>query len=141
MASYADMGHAMRRRTGAPSNHLEAAGKSMKRNNSTSDEAIANAGSSARVSMGATVVKPEVGKLMPKKNTQAADPTAGGKGPRRTPILNAGGERLGAAYVVKANYGQMIDPAAGATMANARIVPSVAGKSRPNFDNANNSSY
>jgi disulfide bond formation protein DsbB len=68
MSDYRKMGHAMRRRAGAASNHVDGAGKK------TSVEMPDNlqsmiAGGSARIAVGAVV-----GKLMPKKNTQAADP-------------------------------------------------------------------
>jgi len=133
-------GHAMRRRTGAPSNYLETAGKSMARMHKTSDEHYADqsAANSARIPMGSDVynvdaVAPEMGTLVPKKNVQAGDPVnPGSKSGRRTPVLNAGGERLGAAFVPKATY-TVVDPAAGLTMRNARVIPSVAGRNTPNF--------
>jgi hypothetical protein len=130
----------MRRRTGAPSNYLETAGKSMARMHKTSDEHYADqsAANSARIPMGMDAyqvdpVAPQVGTLVPKKNVQAGDPVnPGSKGGRRNPVLNAGGERLGAAFVPKATY-TVIDPAAGLTMRNARVIPSVAGRATPNF--------
>jgi hypothetical protein len=136
MATPYSIGHGMRRRNGTPSNSLEAAGKSMTRNHQTSDEAYQNAISagSARIPLGALTPSTFAGNLMPKKNTQSGDPVdPGSKGPRRTPVLNVGGERLGAAYTVKAGLGASIDPSAGATMANAKIVPSVMGRQAPNF--------
>ena len=52
MANWSDIGHGMRRRMGAPSNHHESAGHEMaERNNITSDEAMeqhAAAGSGRR---------------------------------------------------------------------------------------------
>jgi hypothetical protein len=139
----------MRRRMGAPSNHLESAGKSMARNIPTSDEnyAALAANGSPRIPMGmsayeVTAAPALQGTLMPKKNVQAGDPTnPGSKGPRRTPVLDAGGEKLGAAYVVKANYAPTVDPAAGATMANARIIPSVQGRVNPNFQGGEQTAY
>lgn len=128
MASWASQGHGMRRRTGAPSNHLESAGKSMARSHQTSDEAYEAAASagSHRIPMGSTPAPS--GTLVPKKNTQAGDPTAGGKANRKNI------EKIGATYRVqpKANYIQ-VDPAAGPTMASAKIVPSVQGRTAPNF--------
>ncbi len=122
MSDYRKMGHAMRRRAGAASNHVDGAGKK------TSVEMPDNlqsmiAGGSARIAVGAVV-----GKLMPKKNTQAADPAVMGAKPRRTPVkVDAGSsERMGAKHTVTAKM-PTIDPAAGATMANARIVPSTMG--------------
>jgi hypothetical protein len=131
MANWASLGHAMRRRIGAPSNHLESAGKNM------SVKSLGNAENpkgNARIPMGA-VTPPLKGKVMPKKNTQAGDPTAGGKA-NRTNI-----ERIGATYRITAKYGKSVNPEAGATMANARIVPSVQGKSRPNFNDGMQSNY
>jgi hypothetical protein len=120
----------MRRRTGAPTNHLESAGKSVKnRNHATHEEAYEAASSvgSPRIPMGAAPALQ--GTLVPKKNTQAADPTAGGKANRQNI------ERIGASYRITVPFTPTIDPAAGPTMANARIVPSVAGRT-PNFDPA-----
>lgn len=138
MAAWASMGHGMRRRSGAPSNHLESAGKSVKnRNHATHHEAYeaASASGSPRIAAGnATMNSVDEtssaqlqGTLVPKKNTQAGDPTAGGKA-NRTNI-----ERIGAQYRVTVPYTPTIDPAAGPTMANARVVPSVAGRANPNF--------
>jgi hypothetical protein len=137
MASWASMGHGMRRRTGAPSNHLESAGNSMARTHATHEEAYeaAAAAGSPRIAMGnATMssvdeINPAQlqGTLVPKKNTQAADPTAGGKANRENI------ERIGAQYRITVPYTPTIDPAAGPTLANARIVPSVAGRANPNF--------
>lgn len=143
MAKWTDMGAAMRRRIGAPSNHLESTGQSMARSHMTSDEAheVAKNANSARISMGdgpidspLEVMSPEQnaplkGTLMPKKNLQAGDPTGYGAGAPRQNVL----QKMGATYRVNASYSAMVDPAAGATMANARIVPSVLGRQNPNF--------
>jgi hypothetical protein len=108
----------------------------------TSDEAheVAKNANSARVSMGDgpidtphEVMSPEQnaplkGKLIPKKSTQSADPTAGGKA-NRVNVL----EKMGATYKVNATYSPQHDPAAGATMANARIIPSILGRQAPNL--------
>ncbi|CAB4123975.1 hypothetical protein UFOVP45_79 [uncultured Caudovirales phage] len=130
MAKWTSLGHGMRRRIGAPSNHLESAGKSMSRNNPTSDEAYASQGNGARATLGAVGSSAPVltGSLVPKKNVQAGDPTIMDKANR----VNI--EKLGATYRVNAKYSATIDPAAGATMANARIIPSVAGRANPNFE-------
>jgi hypothetical protein len=129
MATWSSMGHAMRRRMGAPSNHLESAGKGMK--NLTPEEIIAKGG---RAYMGADANKfnnvsgaPSVGQLMPKKNTQAADATINDKANRQNI------ERMGASYRVTAKMPAPINIEAAPTMANARIVPSVSGKQSPNF--------
>ena len=134
MAKWTSLGHAMRRRMGAPSNHLESAGSPMKsRTNPTSDEAAyaLAANGSPRIPMGmsAYYVDPAPvleGSLIPKKNVQAGDPVNPGSKANHANVLY--NERLGASYVVKAMYAPTIDPAAGATMANARIVPSVQGR-------------
>lgn len=139
MASWASLGHGMRRRTGAPSNHLESAGKSVKnRNHATHHEAYeaAAAAGSPRIALGdATMNSVDElnqnqlqGTLVPKKNTQAADPTNPGSKANRTNI-----ERIGASYHISVPYTPTIDPAAGPTMANARVIPSVAGRANPNF--------
>lgn len=138
MAAWSDQGHGMRRRTGASSNHLEAAGKIMNRIHKTSEEhhADAAAAGSFRIPIGAGAPDASVygqtdeinpgqmrGTLVPKKNTQAGDPTAGGKANR------ANIEKVGATYRVqpKSTFVQL-DPAAGPTMASARVIPSVAGR-------------
>ena len=138
MATWTSVGHAMRRRMGAPSNHHEAAGKSM--NKDLSPEQVIASGARAYMGQDANNFNnvsgnPSVGKLMPKKNTQAADPTAGGKANR----VNV--ERKGAQHRITAQMPAMIDPAAGATMANARIIPSVAGRQAPNFTSGIDSTY
>jgi hypothetical protein len=121
----------MRRRAGAASSHLDGAGAkntSVDMPDSLSD--MINRGS-ARLAVGA--VK---GKLMPKKNTQAGDPTVMGAKPRRTPVkVDAGSsERMGACCKISAKM-PTVDPAAGATMANARIIPSTMG-ARQGMDKA-----
>jgi hypothetical protein len=70
------------------------------------------------------------GTLVPKKNVQAGDPTGMGTKQNRQNI-----EKVGASYRVapKASFVQ-IDPAAGPTLANARMIPSIQGRSNPNFD-------
>jgi hypothetical protein len=74
---------------------------------------------------------------MPRKNTQAADPTGAGSKQNRTNI-----ENIGATYRVqpKSTFVQL-DPSAGPTMANARIVPSVQGRTNPNFESGIQASY
>lgn len=134
MGKWTSMGHGMRRRIGAPSNHLESAGKSMaNRNIPTSEEsmyALAAKGS-PRIPMGmsAYAVSPAPvleGSLIPKKNTQAGDPVNPGSKQNHANVLY--NERMGASYTVKAMYAPTTDPAAAATMANAKIVPSVHGR-------------
>lgn len=144
MASWSDTGHGMRRRMGAPSNHVEATGKGMSRNHETAEEAMQRS-TGARVPMGMSAygvgdasheaLEGLHGTLVPRKNTQAADPTAGGKANRQNI------ERIGATYRVQASMGVSIDPAAGPTMANARIVPSIQGRTNPNFESGIQASY
>ena len=43
-------------------------------------------------------------------------------------------ERMGARYNIGVKFPAGHEPAAAATMANARVVPSVAGRQAPNFD-------
>ena len=149
MAKWTSLGHAMRRRMGAPSSHLEATGKSMSRNNMTPEEVISSAehANSPRkyvgTNYGMEAVMPEKGKLMPKKNTQAGDPTIANKANRKNVLAGnaASSERMGAAYSVSQKFPKGTEPAAGPTMANAKTVPSVAGRQAPNFNSAMGESY
>lgn len=138
MANWSSIGHGMRRRMGAPSNHHEAAGTSMARVHKTSEEATSEAAvsGSARIPIGAAAPALQ-GTLVPRKNVQAGDPTNPGSKQNRVNI-----ERVGATYRVqpKSTFMQL-DPASGPTMANARIVPSVQGRVNPNFDAGIQSSY
>ncbi len=153
MANWTDMGHAMRRRMGAPSNHhLESAGKNMSKNIPTTEEILASAehAASPRRYMGMDAAKfnnvsgtPTVGKQMPKKNTQAGDPTSGGKANRSN--VSAGNaaqsERSGARHRISVKFPAGHDPAASATMSSGRAVRSVAGRQAPNFNDGNSASY
>ena len=130
MSDYRKMGHAMRRRAGAASSHMDGSG--MKTSVDVPDVVndLMSAGS-ARFSVGAVR-----GKLMPKKNTQAGDPTVMGAKPRRTPVQvdASSSERMGACCKISAKM-PTVDPASGATMANARTVPSTMG-ARQGFSGA-----
>lgn len=138
MATQYSVGHAMRRRNGTPSNPLETAGPAMARMHPTADEhhAAAAAAGSHRIAVGdadiyAAKSAPALeGTLVPKKNVQAGDPTGAGTKANRQNI-----EKVGATYRVqpKATFVQL-DPAAGPTMANARIIPSIQGRANPNFE-------
>jgi len=150
MALWSSMGHAMRRRMGAPSSHLEAAGKSMSKDIPTTEEILASAAhaSSPRRYMGMDAAKlapsaPSRGTAVAKKNTQAGDPTSGGKANRSN--VSAGNaaqsERMGARHRISVKFPVGHDPAASATMANGRVVSSVAGRQAPNFNDGNSSSY
>jgi len=138
MATWTSMGHAMRRRMGAPTNHHEAAGKNMSKD-LTPEQVIA---SGARAYMGSAAggftspsATPVAGKLMPKKNTQAGDPTIMNKANRQNL------EYKGAQHRITARMPAPINSEAGATMANARIVPSVMGRQAPNFNSGVDSTY
>jgi hypothetical protein len=131
MATWSSVGHAMRRRMGAPSSHLESAGKKMSKD-LTPEQVIA---SGARAYMGNDANKfnnvsgnPSVGKSMPKKNTQASDPTINDKANRQNV------ERKGAQFRITAKMPAPTNIEAASTMMNARIVPSVSGRQAPNFD-------
>ena len=149
--AWTSLGHAMRRRMGAPSNHHEATGNSMSRNNMTPEEVIASAehANSARRYVGQVSGvanmsgAPLKGKLMPKKNTQAGDPVGATKANRTNMLAGdaAQSERMGARYVVGAKFPAVHSIEATATMANARIVPSVSGKNAPNFEYGMNTEY
>jgi len=133
----------MRRRMGAPTNHHEATGNSMSRNNMTPEEVLASAehANSARKYVGQMTgvadmsADPQRGTLVGKKNTQAADPTIMNKANKKNILVNnaVASERMGARYVVGASFPAVHSIEATATMANSRIVPSVSGKNSPNF--------
>jgi hypothetical protein len=76
------------------------------------------------------------GTLIPRHNTQSADPSNPGSKANRQNI-----ERMGAQYRITVPFTPTIDPAAGPTMANARIIPSVAGRANPNFEGGKDDSY
>jgi hypothetical protein len=116
----------------------------MARSHMTSDEhhEAASAQGSHRIALGndaysMTAAPALEGTLIPKKNTQAGDPTNPGSKANRVNI-----ERIGATYRVqpKSTFVQL-DPSAGPTMANARIVPSIQGRENPNFENGMQASY
>lgn len=151
MANWSDMGHAMRRRNGAPSHHLQSAGKSMSRNIVTPEEVLASAAHSAspRQYVGSATSgfnnvsgTPEKGTLVGKKNVQASDPTAGGKTNRTN--IPAGdatqSERMGAKYNIGVKYPAHHSAESAPTMASARSVRSVAGRQAPNFGDGMQSS-
>lgn len=151
MPFWTGLGHAMRRRSGMPMNHHESVGAKVNRNQMTPEEVISSAehANSPRKYVGqmtgvANVSgAPVKGTLIGKKNKQAGDPTAGGKANRKN--VSAGNavqsERMGARYVVGAKFPAVHSIEASATMANAKTVPSVSGKNRPNFDYGNESVY
>jgi hypothetical protein len=75
--------------------------------------------------------KPAKGKMVASGNSKSEDPTGYGAGPARSNVLY--NERLGASYRVSVPFTPTVDPTAGPTMQNARIVPSVQGRQNPNF--------
>lgn len=143
MPNWSDLGHAMRRRAGMSSSHRESVGKdTMGRSHMTPEEIIASAehANSARKYIGSSIpnnvtsAAPEAGTPIAKKHGKAGDPTAGGKANRKNVLAsNPGSERAGAKHRVTAKM-PLVDPTAGPTMANARMIPSVAGRQAPNFD-------
>jgi hypothetical protein len=135
----------------APSNHLElAAGKNMNKNIPTTAEILASAehASSPRRYMGMDAVSlapsaPSRGTKISKKNTQAADPTSGGKANRSN--ISSGNaeqsERKGARHRISVKFPAGYDPASSATMSSGRVVRSVAGRQAANFNDGNSASY
>ena len=138
MATKYSVGHAMRRRNGTPSHPLEAVGNMKARNHITHHEAVEAAAAAGSPRLAMSSINPDMtaygqtdevnpdqfrGTLIPKKSTQAMDPTAGGKANRQNI------ERIGATYRVTVPYTPTMDPTAGPTMANARMIPSVSGRS------------
>ena len=128
MATQFSVGHGMRRRMGIPSHPLEAVGNMKNRNHLTHDEAYDAAAEVGSPRIPVSAAPALQGTLVPKKNVQAADPSNPGSKVNRQNI-----ERIGATYRVTVPFTPTIDPAAGPTMANARIIPSVAGRANPNF--------
>lgn len=152
MPKWTDMGHGMRRRSGAPSNHLESAGPSEGRDHATSEEHydMAKSQNSPRIALGDGQIDtphevmsdeqnvPQRGTMVAKKSGQAMDPTAGGAGNRTNVQYN---EKLGASYRVSVSTDYTVDPSVSPTMANARIIPSVMGRQNPDFMGAINDQY
>ena len=151
MATWTSLGHAMRRRIGAPSSHLEAAGKAVSGKYLTPEQVIASAehANSPRKYVGQvsgvanTSGSPVKGTLVQKKSTQAGDPTINDKANRKNVLVNnaAASERMGARYVVGANFPAVHQSEVGPTLGSARTVRSVSGKNSPNFTDGMNSSY
>ena len=123
MATPYSVGHAMRRRNGTPSSTLEAAGNMKARNHMTHHEAVDAAAQVGSPRLPMSAAPALQGTLIPKKNVQAGDPTNPGSKANRQNI-----ERIGATYRITVPFTPTIDPAAGPTMANAKMIPSVAGR-------------
>lgn len=109
MPEWVDMGHAMRRRIGAPSNHLEAASPTEGRQHATHHEHYehARASDSARVSLG----DPQVNTPHDIMSEEQAAPTD-----------MSGPDRNGASYKVTAHATHFMDPTHGPTTAKGRLV-------------------
>jgi hypothetical protein len=58
---------------------------------------------------------------VPRKNTQAGDPTIANKA-QRTPDITTGSDRNGAKHTIVTYLSGNVDPSAGATQANGRIM-------------------
>jgi len=109
MPEWSDMGHAMRRRIGAPSNHLEAAGPTNGRQHSTHHEhyEAARSADSSRVSLGEGPIDTPHEVM---SDEQAA------------PMASGGQDRNGASYKVTAHATHFMDPTVGPTTAQGRLV-------------------
>lgn len=145
MANWRSAGHAIRRRSGAPSAHSDSVGIGGRVSLPTPEEALAGMArvGSPRVPMGNDAIpSPNVvpvlrGTLMPKSgNAKGGAPWEGPTG-HRDFIAQ---ERLGAARTVTVSTPPMTDPAAGATTANGRVVPSAIGR-EDSFGDGINGAY
>jgi hypothetical protein len=123
MATRFSVGHAMRRRNGTPSSSMKAAGNMKNRTHLTHHEAIDAASQVGSPRLPISAAPALQGTLVPKKSVQAGDPTNPGSKANRQNI-----ERIGATYRVTVPFTPTIDPAAGPTMANAKMIPSVSGR-------------
>lgn len=109
MPEWSDMGHAMRRRIGAPSSHLDGAGLTNGRQHPTHEEhyEAAKGSNSSRVALGdGPIDTPH--EVM--SDEQAAPTTASGP------------DRNGASYKVTASSSGFMDPTVGPTSAQGRLV-------------------
>ena len=144
MADWRSAGHAIRRRQGAPSAHTWSVPNGGRVDLPTPEEALAGMArvGSPRIPMGSSAIpNPNVvpilrGTLMPKTNqSKSQNPVLG-------PTNHRGNvqETMGAAYKVGVSYPPMIDPSAGATQANGKIVPS-AMRRGDSFSDGSNGAY
>ena len=133
MANWRSAGHAIRRRQGAPAAHNLSAGVGGRVNLPTPEEALAGMArvGSPRVPMGNDVI-PRVGVVTPLRGTEVPKKgNAKGGAPWEGPTGSRGQisqERLGASHTVSVVTPPMIDPAAGATQANGKIIPSAISR-------------
>lgn len=110
------------------------------------DAAVAAGNTQGRVTMKAgegskfssPSASPASGKLMPKGNKQAGDPTAAGTKANRANVPTSAAERNGAAHTVITSYMKQTAPEAGATMMNAKVIPA---KTKRGFASGIDSSY
>lgn len=126
MPEWVDMGHAMRRRIGAPSNHLEAAASPTDRQHATHHEHYdaARAADSSRVSLG---------------DPQVDTPHDVMSDEQAAPMTVSGADRNGASYKVTAHATHFMDPTHGPTIAQGRLVTgSGAGITSEFFSSASN---
>jgi hypothetical protein len=68
---------------------------------------------------------PAKGKLMPRGNTAAGDPTAAGTKVARPNVPVSAAERNGASYTIITNTVKQTAPEASATLMNARVIPAI----------------
>jgi hypothetical protein len=113
MPEWSDMGHAMRRRIGAPSNHLEAAGPTNGRQHPTHEEHydMARSANSSRVALGS-------GPIDTPHEVMSDEQGA--------PSVSGGQDRNGAAYKITADASHFMDPTVGPTIAKGRLVSKTA---------------
>lgn len=111
MPEWSDMGHAMRRRIGAPSSHLEAIGPTNGRQHSTHQEHYdaARAADSSRVALGD-------GPIDTPHEVMSQEQGA--------PTDTSGPDRNGASYKVTATASNFMDPTVGPTTAKGRLLVS-----------------
>ena len=126
MAKWTDMGHAMRRRVGAPSNHFEAAGATAGQTHPTLDDHYnhAQSSTSARVALGDGPIDTPHETMSPEQNA----PSFMGDASKD--------DRNGASYKVTASIPVLADPTVGPTYAKGRIVQSTMGGTTANFYSA-----
>lgn len=132
MANWSDMGHAMRRRIGAPSSSLDAIGAAATQTHPTLDDhyEAAKSANSSRVALGDGPIDTPHETMSPEQNAPANMSKAGGTAPA---------ERNGAAYRVTASVPVMADPSVGPTVANGRILRNAVGTSDSFYSAANDS--
>jgi hypothetical protein len=114
--------------------------------NDTAKDAASYMASQGRPTMGdegrkfsAPGTKPLKGTLIKKKNTAAGDPTAMGTQAARTNVPVTAAERNGSSHRIVTNYMQQNAPEAGATLMNAKVIPSKT--KRGGFSDGVDSSY